>query len=91
MMVGNTSLSSSEQFPCRAEPSKLANAAVSADFVQSLWDSLWESSGGKLCWKIRNCSIKSIFFLSLFLNDVLPPTECRIRVERGNSFLLDVQ
>lgn len=84
-VVNTSSLSSSEQFSYRAETSKLANAAVSADFVQSLWDSLWESSDGKLSWKIRNCSIKSIFY------EVLPPTEGSIRVERGNSFLLDVQ
>lgn len=38
------------------------NAGVSADFVQSPWDCLWESSGGNLSWKMRNCSIKSNFF-----------------------------
>lgn len=89
MVIKASFLSSSEQFSYRAELSELAKAGVSAEFVQSPWDCLWESSGGKLSWKMRNCSMKSDFFF--FFCEVLPPTECRIGAERRNSFLLDVQ
>lgn len=62
MVIKASFLSSSEQFSYRAELSELAKAGVSAEFVQSPWDCLWESSGGKLSWKMRNCSMKSDFF-----------------------------
>lgn len=47
MAITASFLSSSEQLSFRADPSKLAYALGSANFIQSLWDSLWESSGGR--------------------------------------------
>ena len=86
MAINASFLSSSEQLCFRTEPSKLADAVGSANVVQSLWDSLWESSGGKLSWKIRNCSIKYNFFMRFYL---------LLNVELGLNeriqFLLDVQ
>lgn len=79
-------LSSSEQLSFRAEPSKLADAVVAANFVWSLWDSLWESSGGKLSWKIRNWSIKYNFFMRFYLL-----LNVELGLNKAILFFLDVQ
>lgn len=86
MAINASFLSSSEQLSFRAEPSKLADAVGAANFVRSLWDSLWESSGGKLIWKIRNCSIKSNFFMRFYLL-----LNVELGLNEGIQFLLDVQ
>lgn len=87
MAINASFLSSSQQLSFRAEPSILADALGSANFLWSLWVSLWESSGGKLSWKIRNYSIKYIFFFMRFY----PLLNVELGLNEGIQFLLAIQ